>query len=101
MYAQEEGHTFTHTGEKKKIPARRDTVRILKSIAIQEIQSVNMKISKEELEEILKRMEQNQEVVNSINDMIIENGNNLDKVEEGIKKTYENVNEANKLLLEG
>ena len=81
LYAQEEIQECTRTGETKKIPARRDTVRILKSIAVQEIQSVNMKISKEELDEVLQRMEQNQEVVNNINEMIMEHGNNLDKVE--------------------
>lgn len=55
-------------------------MRILKTIAMEEIKSVNLQYTQEQLDEVLKRLQNNQEVVKDIAGMIKDQGNNLEEV---------------------
>lgn len=49
---------------------------------------MNLKYTDKELNEILIRLQNNQEVMQNIEGMLQDQGNNVDKVEENINKVY-------------
>jgi|JI10StandDraft_1071094.scaffolds.fasta_scaffold3916255_1 hypothetical protein len=49
---------------------------------------MNLKYTDKELNEILTRLQNNQEVMQNIEGMLQQQGNNVDKVEENINKVY-------------
>jgi hypothetical protein len=49
---------------------------------------MNLKYTDKELNEILIRLQNNQEVMQNIEGMLQQQGNNVDKVEENINKVY-------------
>lgn len=49
---------------------------------------MNLKYTDKELNEILIRLQNNQEVMQNVEGMLQDQGNNVDKVEENINKVY-------------
>lgn len=70
------------------------------SVMFHEIRSSELKIKPEEYDQIYNRMCNNMEVIKEIEEMVKEQGNDLDKVDAYLESTYSNAVEANKELTE-
>ena len=67
---------------------------------MKEIRSSQLRIKPEEIDEIAAKMEKNHEVMKEIEMMVVEQGNDLDKVDEYLEIAYENSKDANSELEE-
>ena len=74
---------------------RQKSVLAARSMIYHELNSQNINITTKELDELAIRIQTNHEVMKEMEMMVIEQGGDLEKIEEDFKKTYENVVEVN------
>jgi hypothetical protein len=72
----------------------------VRSVIMKEIRSSQLRIKPEEIEEIAQKMEKNLEIMKEIEEMVVEQGNDLEKIDEYLEIAYENAEEANVQLNE-
>lgn len=90
------------SGEYTVASQRRSVTKeeVLEKIVEKEITSKDLKVSPQELQGILTKMKQNLEVMQQIELIVKQTGDNIEKLDENIDKAYENVKDANKELNE-
>lgn len=68
---------------------------VVKSIIFYEIQSKDMRVSPSQIDRLAERFQTNHAVMKDIQLMVVEQGGNVDEIQNNIKKTYEMAKQAN------